>query len=79
MKELIELLVDFQNCDTKGRVRINTRGALEYIEKHQLTLKNDMKVYLYDDDEFYISGVLTFSEEENIWWLYSIVKNFRYY
>lgn len=58
--------VDFQNADGKGRVRLNTRGALKDIERLALTLRNGMHLLL-SDGELEIDGVAAYSEEEQIW------------
>lgn len=60
------LSVDFQNADEKGRVRLNTRGALEDIARLGLTLANGMHLLL-TDGELATEGLATYSEEEQIW------------
>jgi hypothetical protein len=67
MKLPIKIFADFNNADTLGRVRLNTRGALGDIEANKIVLQDDMHVLLDDDEGFTTTGVIEFSKEENIW------------
>ena len=66
IKMRTRLSVDFQNADEKGRVRLNTRGALRDIERLGLTLTNGMALPL-TDGELETEGQAAYSEEEQIW------------
>ena len=66
METLIKLSVDFNNCDTEGRVRLITKGTIDDIERMNIKLETGLKVLL-DDDELSVEGVIEFSEKENIW------------
>ncbi|HMI77438.1 MAG TPA: hypothetical protein VK484_01530 [Ferruginibacter sp.] len=63
---LPKISVDFNNLDTQGRVRLNTNGAMRDIQKLIPSIKDDMKVFL-DDEDLKAIGYLKFSVEENIW------------
>lgn len=60
------IFADFNNADPQGRIRLNTNGTKEDLEKFQLRLVNGMKLLLYDDG-LQAEAVATFSSEENIW------------
>lgn len=62
-----KILADFQNSDPCGRVRLNTKGALEAIHELGENFKENIFVLLDDGEELYIFGLVKFSAEENIW------------
>ncbi len=57
---------DFNNADSKGRLRLNTSGTHDDLEKLGIKLTKGLKLYL-DDDDLRTLGLVLFSEEENIW------------
>lgn len=65
--DIPKLSADFNNSDQHGRVRLNTNGTFEDIKRLNLTLKENMQVFLDDDDSLTTIGKLKFSDEENIW------------
>lgn len=67
MNMLHKIYADFNNADTRGRVRLNTNGSLNDIKEQNIGLKPGMMVQLNDNEEFSISGIVEFSNEENIW------------
>jgi hypothetical protein len=60
------IFADFNNADTKGRLRLITHGSVSDIEKQEIKLTNGMALVVYDDDLSADAEVI-FSEEENIW------------
>ena len=67
MEVLHKIFADFNNADAHGRLRLNTNGSLNDIKEQNISLKPGMMVQLNDNDEFSISGIVEFSNEENIW------------
>ncbi len=62
-----KIFADFNNADKSGRVRLNTQGFYDNIQKMQLDLKEGMQVVIDDNDSLTTFGKLKYSEEENIW------------
>jgi hypothetical protein len=56
------IYVDFNNCDSQGRVRLNTVGT----RVAGLKLTSGMKVLLRSED-LETEGLVEFSEGEHIW------------
>ena len=52
--------VDFNNCDREGRVRLNTVGALQSLNKLQVKLRNGLEVVLTSGDTFPIKGIMEY-------------------
>jgi hypothetical protein len=52
------IFADFHNADSKGRVRLNTRGTADDLAALQLQLCEGLKVVLYDGDEIEADGVV---------------------
>jgi hypothetical protein len=61
------IFADFHNSDTQGRVRLNTNGTFEDIEKLKIQLESGMKVLLDDSEGGKVLGIVEFSQEEKIW------------
>ncbi|MFY0255833.1 hypothetical protein ACDQ55_17970 [Chitinophaga sp. 30R24] len=68
-----KIFVDFNNCDPQGRVRLNTRGTLDDLERLNINLKSGLELLLDDEEELSAIGIVQFSEDENIW-----VASFRW-
>jgi hypothetical protein len=62
---MIRIYADFNNCAEDGRVRLNTMGSLEDIEKHKDLIKEGLRVVLYTPNELDIEAVLCF---DGIWY-----------
>ncbi|PSL45741.1 hypothetical protein CLV51_104448 [Chitinophaga niastensis] len=62
-----KVYVDFNNCDRQGRVRLNTRGTFDDLERLNIKLVPGLELLLDDDEELAAVGIVQFSEEENIW------------
>jgi hypothetical protein len=58
--------VDFQNCDSMGRVRLNTVGTLQDLDQLGVVLRDGLKVSLYCL-ELETEGVVVYSEEDRGW------------
>jgi hypothetical protein len=67
MKQIIKIFADFHNSDTQGRVRLNTNGAFEDIERMKIELKSGLEVMLDNHEDLFAYGIVQFSQEENIW------------
>ncbi|MBN8787898.1 MAG: hypothetical protein J0I84_12470 [Terrimonas sp.] len=63
----MKIFVDFNNADSKGRIRLNTDGTLKDIKKKEIKLEIGLEIILSDYDEFETLGVIEFSLEEKIW------------
>ena len=57
---------DFNNMDSAGRIRLNTVGTIEDVQKLSLRLVEGMSLVV-SDSEIKASGKVEFSSEENIW------------
>jgi hypothetical protein len=66
---------DFHNCDSQGRVRLNTVGTLEDLARQQVQLRDGLALALYADDandldqpdELRADGIVAYSEDERCW------------
>jgi len=57
---------DFQNADTRGRVRLNTVGSIESLAESGVRLVDGLRIVLHDD-ELEADGTVGFSTEEHLW------------
>ena len=60
------IYVDFQNCDSLGRVRLNTAGTFQDLKQLEIGLQKGFAVHLYCM-ELEADGIIEYSKEENIW------------
>lgn len=67
MNSIPKIFADFNNADEKGRLRLNTNGSIDSIQKNQVDMKQGLNVLLDDNDSLQAVGNLEFSDEENIW------------
>jgi hypothetical protein len=67
---------DFNNADAKGRLRLICAGTIEDLAKQAITLREGMRVTIYQEDdldaaghfdELLVDAVVSFSKEENCW------------
>jgi hypothetical protein len=58
-----KIYADFNNADSKGRLRLTVQGSLSDIEKQKIRLRDGMLIVVYDD-ELSADAEVTFSEEE---------------
>lgn len=63
----IKIYADFNNADSKGRVRLNTEGTYRDLDKMNIKLQPGIEIILDDDGGLTTSGIVLFSEEERIW------------
>jgi hypothetical protein len=59
--------VDFNNCDSEGRVRLNTIGARRSLNESQVTLRSGLDVELTAGDFSPIKGIVEYSDSERVW------------
>ena len=62
-----KIYVDFNNRDSLGRVRLNTKGTFDDLKRFNIELKPGLELLLDDEEELMASGIVQFSQEENIW------------
>ena len=65
--DIAKLFADFNNADRQGRVRLNTNGTFADIKRLNIELKENMQVFLDDDDSLTTIGNIKYSDEEKIW------------
>lgn len=58
--------VDLQNADDEGRVRLNTRGALDDLAALRPPVRDGDTLHLVDA-ELAVEGTALFSHEDGIW------------
>ncbi len=64
--DMPRVFVDFHNSDEQGRVRLNTLGSIEDLDRAGVVMRNGSKLLLYGD-EMEAEGEVVFSTEEGIW------------
>jgi hypothetical protein len=57
---------DLQNADTRGRLRLNCIGTIQDLAKQGISLRNGLRLALYDED-LEVDGEVSFSDEEHLW------------
>ncbi|TMI86635.1 MAG: hypothetical protein E6H06_20675 [Bacteroidetes bacterium] len=62
-----KISVDFNNADTDGRLRLSTNGALADIKRMHIQLQDGLEVILNDNEGLEATGIIEFSQTENIW------------
>jgi hypothetical protein len=67
MNKPITIYADFNNADSKGRIRLNTEGSKQEIVAKGVDLQSGLKVMLDDDEGLSVLGTVQFSTEEKIW------------
>jgi hypothetical protein len=60
------VFVDFQNSDRQGRVRLNSVGTLQDLNRLGITLREGLEMLLYCL-ELETDGTATYSAEELMW------------
>ena len=60
---LPQVFVDFNNADQKNRIRLNTRGTREDLERQSVRLSVGLKLELYDG-EISAIGTVDFDDFE---------------
>jgi transcription antitermination factor NusG len=66
-KRMPSIEVDFNNCDSEGRVRLSTVGARRSLNESQVTLRSGLEVELTSGDFSPIKGIVEYSDSERIW------------
>jgi hypothetical protein len=62
-----KIFADFNNADEHGRVRLNTTGTFEDIQRMKINLEEGMQIFLDDYDSLIAIGRVKYSNEENVW------------
>ena len=57
---MIRIYADFNHCDDRGRVLLDTVGSVADIKQHGKALVEGMVVLLYMEDELEVQGTLVF-------------------
>jgi hypothetical protein len=83
MNKSITIYADFNNADSKGRIRLNTEGSKQEIAAKEVDLQSGLKVMLDDDEGLSVLGIVQFSTEEKIWvveinWDEIVVRNKKF-
>lgn len=60
------IFADFNNCDRLGRVRLNTVGTAEDLNRLRLELSEGTALVV-TDSELETEAVATYSEDEKMW------------
>jgi hypothetical protein len=60
------LFADFNNADTRGRLRLNCEGTIEDLARQNLKFAEGLLVILHDE-ELEADAEIHFSPEENVW------------
>ena len=60
------VIVDLQNADARGRVRLNCIGTIRDLSRQSISLRDGLEPTLYDED-LEVEGAVVFSPEEHIW------------
>jgi hypothetical protein len=63
----MKIYADFNNADSSGHLRLNCRGTENDLQKHNIQLREWLRLIFTDDDEFETEGIVTYSENEKIW------------
>jgi hypothetical protein len=67
MKSLTTLFADFNNADKEGRIRLITAGTINGLKSQNVILVQGLEVLLDDHDELTATGIVEYSDSENIW------------
>lgn len=62
----IRLYADFNNADSKGRIRLNGAGTLKDLAKLGLRLQDGLMITVHDE-ELTADGEAIYSELESVW------------
>jgi len=62
----VVVFADFNNADSYGRLRLNSKGSLDDIRENNLNLDPGMTISVSDGDMI-TEGIVEYSSEEDIW------------
>jgi hypothetical protein len=65
-RKLPKVFVDFHNCDRQGRVRLNTVGTIQDLNRQGITLQEGIEM-TFGNLELETEGIVTYSTEEGLW------------
>jgi hypothetical protein len=60
------IYADFNNADSRGRLRLNCVGAIQDLSRQGIRLREGLQLLLHDE-ELEADGEAHFSSEERIW------------
>jgi hypothetical protein len=60
------IYADFNNADSRGRLRLNCVGTIQDLARQGVRLRDGLQLLLHDD-ELEAEGEVHFSPEEQIW------------
>lgn len=55
------------NADTEGKVRLNTNGTFQDLEKNKINLYEGLEIILDDYCGVTTKGIVNYSDKEKIW------------
>jgi hypothetical protein len=67
MNSSFKIYADFNNADSKGRIRLNTQGTSHDLKEMGIQLEEGLKILLDDDEGIVALGIVSYSEDEQIW------------
>jgi len=67
METTVKIYADFNNADQEGRIRLNTKGTYQDLERKKVELREGLELLLDDDEGITTLGIVSFSQNENIW------------
>jgi hypothetical protein len=74
--QLSRVFVDFHNSDRQGRVRLNTVGTVQDLNRLGVVLREGAEILLYSY-EVETEGIATYSAQEGLWVAKFDSKNIR--
>ena len=66
-EQLPKIFADFNNNDVLRRIRLNTVGTRESLERLNIKLEEGLVILIDDNDSLSARGIVQFSDIENIW------------
>ena len=60
------IYADFQNADSRGRLRLNCVGTIQDLAEKKIILHDGLRLTLHDE-ELETEGNVQFSTEEHLW------------
>ena len=61
-----KIYADFHNADEQGRLRLNSIGTIEDLNRQHIQLHNGQNLTLYSED-LEVDGLIQYSEDDRIW------------
>ena len=61
-----KIYADFHNADEQGRLRLNSIGTIEDLNRKHIQLHNGQNLTFYSED-LEVDGLIQYSEDDRIW------------